>query len=191
MEAWSRRKKYRARSAAGNTARWGTKNSQPVDVVDVTDPSRMPDGILGNSRDSEGEEEREEKSSYCTVLVAAAAVEASVRSEQAASKPVEPSEGYSAEFEAFWQVYPRKEGKGAAFKAFRIAKRRAAVQRLMDGATAYAKRRKGQDPHYTKHAATWLNADGWNDEPAPEPPGKPKGKFSHMPGYVPMGPSGF
>jgi len=30
----------------------------------------------------------------------------------------------------------------------------------------YALQREGQDQKFTKHPATWLNAEGWNDEPA-------------------------
>lgn len=32
-------------------------------------------------------------------------------------------EGYTADFDHWWAIYPRKEGKGAAFKAFRAAKK--------------------------------------------------------------------
>ena len=34
----------------------------------------------------------------------------------------------------------------------------------------YAAERTGQDAHWTKHPATWLNNECWKDEPAPSPP---------------------
>jgi hypothetical protein len=41
----------------------------------------------------------------------------------------------------------------------------------MAGVAAYAKARHGQEPRYTKRAATWLTGDGWNDEaPKKGPP---------------------
>ena len=94
-----------------------------------------------------------------------------------------PSEGYTAEFEAWWAAYPRKDSKGSASKAFKAAKGRASVSALMLGAAAYAKRRAGEDPQFTKQAATWLNSDCWNDE---QPPTKPR----HPPGFVPLGVGG-
>ncbi|CAB5220221.1 Protein of unknown function DUF1376 [uncultured Caudovirales phage] len=96
----------------------------------------------------------------------------------------QPSAGYTDEFESWWAAYPRKDSKGTAFKAFKAAKGRASVDRLMEGAAAYAKRRAGEDPQYTKLPASWLNADCWNDEQV-----QPKKKLP-FPGYVPMGVGG-
>lgn len=90
-----------------------------------------------------------------------------------------PDEGYSAEFEVWWGIYPRKDAKRTAFLAFKRAKKRTTVAKLMEGAAAYAKRRKGEDQSFTKQAATWLNSDGWNDQE--------QAQKRYPPGYVPMG----
>ena len=75
---------------------------------------------------------------------------------------------YSPEFETFWSTYPRKEAKRQAWKAWGKAIERATPEQITAGASRYA-----NDPNrsarYTKHAATWLNADGWEDEPLPAP----------------------
>lgn len=97
--------------------------------------------------------------------------------------PPEPSEGYTAEFEAWWKLYPRRDAKGAAFKAFKLAKKRTTLDRLMAAVVAYAKRRKGEDPKFTKLPTTWLNGDCWNDEPETGPKKMPGG-------YVPFGVGG-
>ena len=68
-------------------------------------------------------------------------------------------------FKAFWAVYPRKRAKGAAEKAFVSALKRAPPEQIIEGARRYADERKGQDPKFTAHPATWLNADRWKDEP--------------------------
>src|SRR5262249_13893495 len=61
-------------------------------------------------------------------------------------------------FEDFWAVYPRKVAKEAAARAYAAAiKRGVEPQTLIEGAKRYAVERKGQDPKYTKHPATWLH----------------------------------
>lgn len=74
----------------------------------------------------------------------------------------------TAEFEAFWQAYPKKADKGHARTAF--AKALAAVgdvQVLIAGAEAY-RNSPARSERFTKNAATWLNGECWADEqPAP------------------------
>lgn len=81
------------------------------------------------------------------------------------SKPRERG-GYSPDFETFWAAYPRKEAKRQAWKAWGKAIERATPERITAGASRYA-----SDPNrseqFTKHGSTWLNADGWDDEPLP------------------------
>ena len=87
------------------------------------------------------------------------------------SKPRERG-GYSPEFETFWATYPRKEAKRQAWKAWGKAIERATPEQITAGARRYA-----DDPNrseqFTKHGATWLNADGWEDEPLPAPSRRP------------------
>ena len=86
---------------------------------------------------------------------------------------VKPRErgGYSPEFETFWATYPRKEAKRQAWKAWGKAIERATPEQITAGARRYA-----DDPNrserFTKHGATWLNADGWEDEPLPSSSGR-------------------
>jgi hypothetical protein len=65
-------------------------------------------------------------------------------------------------FDEFWRVYPLKVGKGAARKAFRHACTRASAGTIIDGVERYVVSKP--DPKFTKHPATWLNADCWLDE---------------------------
>lgn len=65
-------------------------------------------------------------------------------------------------FEAFWSAYPRKVAKGAAKKAYRHALTRASHEEILAGAKRYAASKP--DPKFTKHPASWLNADCWLDE---------------------------
>jgi hypothetical protein len=68
------------------------------------------------------------------------------------------------EFNRFWQIYPRREAKGAAQRAFRSALKRGEVEPILAAARKYAEKRRGEDKQYTAMAATWLNQDRWLDE---------------------------
>ena len=77
-------------------------------------------------------------------------------------------------FVEFWSVYPRKEAKRAAVKAYRAALKRATAEDILKGAKRYAATRP--EPRFTAMGATWLNADRWEDNPvsnnnAPSAPG--------------------
>jgi hypothetical protein len=74
-----------------------------------------------------------------------------------------PSKGaWEPGFECFWNQYPRKKAKGAARKAYKNALTRATAAEIEAGARRYAASKP--DPDFTKHPATWLNADCWLDE---------------------------
>ncbi|WP_274611509.1 helix-turn-helix domain-containing protein [Rhodoplanes elegans] len=69
-------------------------------------------------------------------------------------------------FAEFWDAYPRRKAKGAAERAFAAAlKAGADPAAVIAGARRYAAERAGQDPKFTKHPTTWLNAEAWLDEP--------------------------
>jgi helix-turn-helix protein len=71
-----------------------------------------------------------------------------------------------AGFDDFWRIYPRKDDKPKARKAFKAASKKIDTAALIAGAERYAAERAGQDPQFTKYPATWLNAESWNNEPA-------------------------
>jgi hypothetical protein len=70
----------------------------------------------------------------------------------------------SEEFEAIWKLYPCKKSKGRAAKAF--ARWRKTVP--LEVITAGVKRllAENRDPNYWPYFASWLNDNGWLDEPA-------------------------
>jgi hypothetical protein len=73
-------------------------------------------------------------------------------------------------FAEFWSAYPRKVGKAAAKKAWRQATKRESSSAIVAACRAMA-----SDPNLPTdrslipHPTTWLNRDGWEDEPYPEP----------------------
>ncbi len=71
-------------------------------------------------------------------------------------------------FTDFWAAYPRKKGKQQALKAWiKAVKDGAEPTLIVQGAERYALERANEDPQYTAHPATWLNAGRWEDEPDP------------------------
>jgi hypothetical protein len=100
------------------------------------------------------------------------------------SPPVTGSEprrflDYAPDFEAWWQLYPRKIAKREAQKAYRTALGHADQRTLTDGLTrsieAWQSERRALDK--IPHAASWLTGRRWEDDltatsqPRPEPKG--------------------
>jgi len=75
-----------------------------------------------------------------------------------------------ADFEAFWEAYPRKVGKGAARKAYGQAVKKTAPASILEAIPVYIANKPAWQSF--AHPATWLNAERWNDEYGP-PPGIP------------------
>ncbi len=88
------------------------------------------------------------------------------KEERAGASARRTSARADALFEEFWAAYPRKEAKGAARKAWDKAVTRASAETIAAAAVRY-RDQAGREPQYTAHAATWLNADRWTDEPTP------------------------
>jgi len=84
------------------------------------------------------------------------------------SSPNRNRDEYPSEFLAFYETYPRHEGKGAAHKAWlKITKGgKVSNEELIAGALRY-RDDPNRDPAYTKHPATWLNAGCHTDCPLP------------------------
>lgn len=66
-------------------------------------------------------------------------------------------------FDAFWSMYPRKIGKRTAQAAYERALKRATADDIL--AALQQQIPTWTDPQYIPHPTTWLNRDGWNDQP--------------------------
>lgn len=72
------------------------------------------------------------------------------------------------DFTKFWDVYPRKVGKGEARKAwFKLVKTGVDAADIIAGAERYRDdpKRQRSGIEYTKHPGPWLNAERWTDQP--------------------------
>ena len=75
-------------------------------------------------------------------------------------------------FEQWWEAVPRKVAKGQARKAYKTALKKTDAETLLAGIKRYAEAVRGKDAEYIRHATTWLNGEGWLDEPDPPPASK-------------------
>lgn len=83
-------------------------------------------------------------------------------------------ENLAAMFMAFWAEYPRKVGKRSAESSFgQAVKRVGAAHPIIAGALRFAHDPNLPDKYFIPHPATWLNRDGWEDEPLPPRGGRP------------------
>lgn len=78
---------------------------------------------------------------------------------------IEPTSSITADaaFDAFWLVYPKRQGKAPARKAFAKALTKTDPVSLIRAAAAY-RDWPGRNPDMTKMAQGWLNDERWNDE---------------------------
>lgn len=81
--------------------------------------------------------------------------------------PAPSSDTVSQEFESLWSLYPRKEGKKAAFASYQRAKKKGAtfddVKAGILNYLDYIKVKKIEH-QFVKQGSTWFNGECWNDE---------------------------
>lgn len=134
----------------------------------------------------EGRTKREQPNAYTVVMVPLAdcrlvATEAEPPWQIAADPPgtdatqntlLEPPQEQSPTpraadaFAAFWQAYPRGDGKPAAVKAWAKAVSAATPERIMEGLAAWVAYWQARaQPEYVPWAQKWLNQHQWNAVP--------------------------
>lgn len=84
---------------------------------------------------------------------------------------VEPPENHQVcspdRFDQFWEAYPRKVGKQKARTKFTAACKRVDAQAVIEGARRLAADPNLPEAQFIPHPSTWLERDGWEDEPLP------------------------
>tara|TARA_B110000858_G_scaffold198234_1_gene263411 strand:- start:3990 stop:4742 length:753 start_codon:yes stop_codon:yes gene_type:complete len=82
------------------------------------------------------------------------------------SKKYIVNERWNEEFQTFWDTYPRKVGIANARKAFEKYAEKYLAE-MLDGAVRIASDPNLPETTFIPHPSTWLNREGWNDEPYP------------------------
>ena len=71
---------------------------------------------------------------------------------------------YPDDFEEFWSIYPRLEGKDVSLRAWRAALKRADMADIMAGVKRYIDAKRGEPKKFLKTPAAWLNGGHWMDQ---------------------------
>lgn len=104
--------------------------------------------------------------------------ETETEKKQTVEKPKRQKTGVcQTDFSRFWQVYPKRQAKGSAEKAWVQSVKIADPEDIIAAAGVYAEHCKTKDKQYVKNPATWLNAKCWEDEI--EPPVKSKQELQY------------
>jgi hypothetical protein len=92
---------------------------------------------------------------------------------------------YATDFGAFWDRYPRKVGKLAAFKAYQKARSQASADEILAGVENY-RAHLPSDAQFICHPTTFLNQGRWMDSyETPTPHVKPRPAAGPYALYVP------
>jgi hypothetical protein len=83
------------------------------------------------------------------------------------SKNTKTDKTSELEFNEFWMLYPRKQGKGKAREAFIEAIGEHGVEPVMEGVRRFANDPNLPDPQFIPLPTTWLNQERWDDGPLP------------------------
>jgi hypothetical protein len=94
--------------------------------------------------------------------------EEQVFKEEQELKNINPQSEFEDKFVQFWNVYPRKNGKQDAIKAFDKAVKTFGFDVVLAGAIRFAHDPNLPSKEFIPYPATWLNRGSWDDEPLPE-----------------------
>lgn len=73
-------------------------------------------------------------------------------------------------FDDFWNLWPRKEGKANAVKAYQKALKKIPEMELLEKVGLYVNSPSRPEVKFVPHAATWLNGERWQDDYTPAKP---------------------
>lgn len=135
------------------------------------DATVAPDTTVAGDASPQWRELPQYSGGSCHLTIIEPSLEPKERLKVTKSPPKPPAGG----FDAFWQVYPRKVGKGQARPAWDKAVRKAAPETIIAAVTAT---RWPTDPRYIPHPATWLRGERWLDEAQPHQPSPPPARLS-------------
>lgn len=72
---------------------------------------------------------------------------------------------FSDEFEEVWKMYPKKQGKSEALKAYAKARNEGTSQEeIMESLKKYVAYTQGRETKYIKNGSTWFNQKCWEDK---------------------------
>lgn len=162
---WNTRCAYCAAEASGEptpNARTSPNPAEPRASSGESSETLPRKGKERKGEEGKGKEHTPREASGEVAAETAAVADAPVRAPRTSAA--------TEAFERWWSVYPKKDAKGAARKAWAQAIKKADPAILIAAAEQYRDHptRRNAEIRFTKNPATWLNAECWHDErPAP------------------------
>ena len=161
--------KHQRRSSAGSKGGRPKSNALALDNQCLSNDKALPNQSLSigkaMAKQNESNQNQNQISSIEEKNTPLPPRGESAAADEVKAKPVK-SVTYSDDFNAFWSIYPRKEGKGAAWESWKI--RKSPVPDIE--AVLPALRRAMNSQQWTKdggrfipHPATWINQRRWED----------------------------
>lgn len=158
------------------------KDASAIPQGSDDDPIRMPQGVRRGLHDGSSNDPKGQGQGESSLRSESLFLDPDVRTGD--EPPDRPSRrarkstagGEPEGFAEWYDAFPRHVGRAEAAKAYGrvIASGRAEPASLLAATRLYAAERASQDPHFTKHPASWLNAGRWADErggtPTKSPP---------------------
>ena len=72
---------------------------------------------------------------------------------------------YTPNFLKFWEQYPKKTGKGEAFKSYKkILEPKPTLKQILDSLELHKKTEQWKDKQFIPNPSTWINQRRWEDE---------------------------
>lgn len=151
LDAWKARTDRRARTEAARKARQSSRADS-----DTNPPPSVTTSVTENATD--------DVTNVVTLAVTSSkgtegkGREGKIRKKEPPKPPANGGLACEAEFEAFWQRYPRRDSKGHARKAWAAAVRKAPPDDILAGLDRY---QFSETPRFQPLPATWLNGERW------------------------------
>lgn len=95
------------------------------------------------------------------------------RAARAGQSGKKSTQGKMDGFDAFWKLYPKKQDRGHAKKAWAQALKKADAATIIEGLEQLLPGMVKKEAQYVPLGATWLNGERWTDEPDRKPGDKP------------------
>jgi hypothetical protein len=125
---------------------------------------RRPDGTM-NYRESEIGSSFPEDSGNVPVALQPGTGEQGNRGTGNSCAPADAGSATDAEFDEWYEAYPRKRGRGQALKAYRSARRKVDAETLLKAIRQQARALTAKGADFVPYPATWLNGERWDDQP--------------------------
>ena len=161
-----------------NTEGFTEIQDNPNDTEGFTETQDNPNNPVGFTetqktqiaQDKDKDKDKEEKTPSCPIASDGGGEENSETRPNAKENMAKtrPPPLWEQRFDEFWTVYPKKQGKGAALKAWRKIKPDEGLFAKMLHAVKAAKETeqwRRENGRFIPNPATWLNQERWDDEP--------------------------